>query len=152
MIIFFVFFLIFQQRYRFKSQGFLCQNIKHPYMMISIFVGCNGFLQFFRPLVPGVKCIILCFYKMFSVLLWHRACKTTHSIILFLILRKMPPPPLLQVGRQPHHSFPQHKFCFTISKRKLLFLRMTSLVYQLMHHCILQTKKTALTPIKVNKT
>ena len=54
------------------------------------FLGYNGFLQFFRPLVPGVKRQILFFFKIFSVFLWHKAYKTIQKRTSVGIV---PPPP-----------------------------------------------------------
>ena len=75
----------FQQQYSFKSWGFLhcnqCIQTLHlsnqtPTYDDFHFLGYNGFLQFFRPLVPGVKHKISFFFKIFSVFLWHKAFKT----------------------------------------------------------------------------
>ena len=75
----------FQQRYIAKSWGFLRCNQCIPTLHLSYqtppyndfhFSGSNGFLQFFRRPVPGVKRKILFFFKIFSVFLWHKAYKT----------------------------------------------------------------------------
>ena len=98
------FFLIFQQRYIFRSWGFLrfnqCIKTLHlsyqtpPYNDFH-FSGYNGFLPFFRPPVPGVRRKNYFFFKIISVFLLHKAYKTTQSIILYLILSKKVPPPTL---------------------------------------------------------
>ena len=53
------------------------------------FLGHNGFLHFFRPLVAGVKHQIFCSRKIFSVFLWHKAYKITRVGNLSLISREM---------------------------------------------------------------
>ena len=55
----------------------------------------NGFLQFFRPLVAGVKHQIFISRKIFSVFLWHKAYKITRAGNLSLILRDKKFHPLL---------------------------------------------------------
>ena len=85
---FFAFFSwFFPQRSIDKSWGFLRCNQYIQTLHLSYqptpydgfhFVCYNGILQFFRPLVPGVKCNFF-FFKMFSVFLWHKAYKTTQS-------------------------------------------------------------------------
>ena len=75
----------FQQLYIAKSWGFLrcnqCIQTLHfsyqtPLCDDFLFLGYNGFLQFFRPPVPGVKRKILFFFKIVSIFLWHNAYKT----------------------------------------------------------------------------
>ena len=65
------------------------------------FLGYSGFLQFFRPLVAGVKHQIFISIKIFSVFLWHKAYKIIWAGNLSLILREMwqkgPPPNLGQI-------------------------------------------------------
>ena len=84
-VIFWGFSWFFQQRYIEKSWGFLrcnqCIQTLHlsyqtpPYDDFH-FSGYNGFLQFFRPPLPGVKHNFFFFVKIFSVFLWHKAYKT----------------------------------------------------------------------------
>ena len=75
----------FQQLYIAKSWGFLrcnqCIQTLHlsyqtpPYNDFH-FSGYNGFLQFFRPPVPGVQHKILFIFRILSVFLWHKAYTT----------------------------------------------------------------------------
>ena len=64
------------------------------------FLGYNGILQFFRPLVAGVKHQIFISRKIFSVFLWHKAYKITQAGNLSLILREIlqKGPPLLYIN------------------------------------------------------
>ena len=64
MTVFGGFSLFFHQRYCFKSWGFL--RLQTPTYDNFHFLGYNGFLQFFRPLVLGVKRKILFFSSIFS--------------------------------------------------------------------------------------
>ena len=102
-----VFFLdfswFFQQQYIAKSWGFLCCNQCIQTLHLSYqtppyddfhFSGYNGFLQFFRPPVPGVKRKILFIFKIFSVFLWHKAYKTVQKRTSVEIV-----PPLILVNK-----------------------------------------------------
>ena len=60
----------------------------HPYDNFH-FLGYNGFLQSFRPLVQGVKHEFFSSRKIVSVILWHKAYKITRAGNLSLILREM---------------------------------------------------------------
>ena len=53
--------------------------IKHPHQMIFIFWLIMGFLQFYRPLVAGVKCENFVLKKIFSVFIWHKASKNSRA-------------------------------------------------------------------------
>ena len=53
------------------------------------FLAYNGFLQFFRPLVAGVKRKNFIIKKIFSVFLWHKAYKNTRAEQVWIV------PPLI---------------------------------------------------------
>ena len=66
---------------------------KHPHMIIFIFWDITGFYNFSDPFVPGVTHKNN-FCHDFFFFLRHKTYKSTQNITLFLILEKMPPPPL----------------------------------------------------------
>ena len=99
MTIFWRFFLIFKEMGPCRGLGFFlhcnhCIKMLHlsyqtpPYNDFH-FLGFNGFLQFFRPLVAGAKHQQKKSRKLFSVFLQHKAYKITRAGNISLILREM---------------------------------------------------------------